>query len=528
MNHWDVLVRTALVGTERQQPSISAAGDDVGELLAQIDLTQPERAVLQGAALLAPWRRAGIQASVANSSPSVPAPPEQQCRCSAEAAQYVALLVLQRLYPDLLPELLKELTANQFRIPEEYLPELLAIGAARSELQPLILPVLGERGRWLATQYHPWSYACRETDASVWQTGTRAERKAFFEALRAANPVQARELLQTTWAEEDPKDRAVFVGLLAIGLSADDEPLLEAALDDRRKEVRSTAADLLARIPTSRLVQRMIERVRPLLTFVPEQKRQLLGLLRGDGARLDIALPATCNPAMQRDGIELKSPRSELGDKAWWLLQMLAAIPPGTWSTLWQATPSTLIETTSRSEWQVALLEGWAWACERHRNVAWAEALVGATPAPVSKDFEPRIWQGRLLHILRGPQLIDVLAPEQREALLAALLQSRREEQRARAWALLPHCRHQWSAAFSRAILNQLRQIGTSSKGQQHVFAHRNLPIYATCVAPALLHEAILNWPDNPEPSSSWDESLGEMLTLLEFRHNMLTTINGG
>ena len=52
----------------------------------------------------------------------------------------------------------------------------------------------------------------------------------------------------------------MFLSVLADGLSLADEPLLEAALDDRAAEVRSWAAYLLARLPGSALGQRMAER----------------------------------------------------------------------------------------------------------------------------------------------------------------------------------------------------------------------------------------------------------------------------
>ena len=43
----------------------------------------------------------------------------------------------------------------------------------------------------------------------------------------------------------------------------DDEPFLESALDDRSREVRQQAADLLTRLPDSRLALRMAERAGP-------------------------------------------------------------------------------------------------------------------------------------------------------------------------------------------------------------------------------------------------------------------------
>src|SRR5262249_7482507 len=153
------------------------------------------------------------------------------------------------------------------RAPEELLPSLFELGRMRGELRETILPVLGARGRWLAAQNPGWEYAAGKSDETVWETGSREQRLAFLAGLRKRGAAQARELLASTWAQESPKDRADFLAALENGLSLDDEAFLESALDDRRKEVRRAAADLLARLPESGLCQRMFERARPLLTF---------------------------------------------------------------------------------------------------------------------------------------------------------------------------------------------------------------------------------------------------------------------
>ena len=72
-----------------------------------------------------------------------------------------------------------------------------------------------------------------------------------------------------------------------------DEPLLEAALDDRAEDVRRWAAYLLARLPGSALGQRMAERA---LRYVRIEY--------GDrGPRLAVTPPAECDAAMRHDGI---------------------------------------------------------------------------------------------------------------------------------------------------------------------------------------------------------------------------------
>jgi len=85
--------------------------------------------------------------------------------------------------------------------------------------------------------------------------------------LRRSDPAQSRDLLQKTWIDDPADQRAEFVKLFIDGLSPTDEPLLESMLDDRSKQVRIAAADLLVRLPHSQLQQRMIARASSLLTF---------------------------------------------------------------------------------------------------------------------------------------------------------------------------------------------------------------------------------------------------------------------
>src|SRR5690606_6998581 len=125
---------------------------------------------------------------------------------------------------------------------------------------------------------------------SEWATSTREERHKLLTHLRGTHPARARELVESTWSQENADERQWQLNALMQGLGAEDEPLLERALDDRGKLVRRTAATLLTRIPQSRLVQRMRERVGALMAHV--------------GNKIDVMLPTAVTPEMLRDGVE--------------------------------------------------------------------------------------------------------------------------------------------------------------------------------------------------------------------------------
>src|SRR5205814_2317622 len=129
------------------------------------------------------------------------------------------------------------------------------------------------------------------------------------------------------------------------------EPFLEAALDDRRKEVRRAAADLLARLPGSRLRRQMEERLRPLIAL----KRGMLG-----GLRFEITLPEQCDAGMTRDGIGSETRPSGVGEKWCWLAEMISMAPPAFWCESWGKRPAELLKAVGESESSELLLVGWA------------------------------------------------------------------------------------------------------------------------------------------------------------------------
>src|SRR5262249_59366693 len=109
-----------------------------------------------------------------------------------------------------------------------------------------------------------------------------------------------------------PDDGAALLGACATGLSLDDEPLLEVALDDRRKEVRIAAVELLAQLPDSAYARRMAERC--------------TACVRVTGGRVEVTPPAACDKGMRRDGISPRPPAG-IGERAWWLEELVTRTP---------------------------------------------------------------------------------------------------------------------------------------------------------------------------------------------------------
>ncbi len=513
---WQDLLTSALVGTARQPLRLPPPSTPLTNRLAELDVTEPERALLGAAALLGLYRHAG-QLPTSDTTPAPePCPPEEQPVCTPRAGEHLALM-LDKGHREVLPEWLKTVSAAGQRVPPQYLVALLDVGQKQSALRSQILPVLGHRGRWLAAQNLAWDYAnadlSRDATAdptqvtSLWETGNRVTRQLLLQQLREQQPAQARDLVAATWDTEKADDRSSFVVTLATSLSMDDEPFLEAALDDRSQAVRRIAADLLSRLPSSRLIERMISRVQPLLAWLP-----------GNPPQIAVTLPDACNPAMIRDNINPNPPRHlSFGEKAWWLVQMLSAIPPAFWTQHWNTSPQQLLTAASHDQaWHHLFLEGWTSAAQRQQDETWIEALLEIRFEEIIKikpDIDNDIQE--LLHLL---------APERVEALILQALDADTKPLHAKHpafWMIETSC-HTWSSDLTHAILTSLRRR-TAEEGRTLDYQVRAMfSEFALRIPPELYAPATDGWPEDSENWKFWSKDVRKMLDILGFRYTML------
>jgi hypothetical protein len=436
---WERVVRAALLGTERQPaPADASTGDPALDGAVAALAEGPAEARLLGtAALLDAWRRAGRRAGRTAAAAPEPAPEDEARICSPLAARVLREILAGAPAP-LLAEWMTLARQAGVVPPHELLPELLRFGMRHADVHGAVAEGIGPRGRWLAAMNPAWGYAAgvAADPAEGWETGTAEERVRILRALRRPEPAAGLALVRSTWATDAPRDRAAFVEALADGLGMDDEPFLESVLDDRRKEVRTAAAGLLAALPGSRLVARATARLVPLLTLhAPDG---LLARLRSGKARVDVELPAACDKAMQRDGIELKPPHGT-GERTWWLQQMLASVPPSFWTAHWGMDAAAVLEAARAGEEGKTLVQGWTEAAIRARDAAWAQALL------------------RTYAYKQGGGYVDGLAralpPETLEPLILDRVQKGGVHNNDPATLLLDAARHPWSRALTHAVV---------------------------------------------------------------------------
>ncbi|MGW0194041.1 DUF5691 domain-containing protein [Nonomuraea sp. NPDC003201] len=373
MTGWEELASTALVGTDRRpyqgdlldDAAVEVARRRAGRKTGAAGPPEqvPGEAEPQEQVPSAAEQReqaAGQRDGSSAASPEAQAAPAEERVAVGRRAAERLVRIMGGEHERLLPEWLAAAAATGRRVPPYVLPELLEKGRRDRSIRVHLGVLAGQRGRWLAGLNPAWAYLLEEPTGETWELGGAADRRAHLRTLRTADPEQARRLLESTWERETPDDRAEFVEVLADGLSMEDEPFLESALDDRRREVRQAAANLLTRLPGSRMSQRMAERARACVTI----SRKVIA----------VEAPHDCDKAMERDGIRPKPPRG-IGERAWWLQQILARAP----LSIWGHPPAALLK-MKIPDWDAEVKAAWVRAAVLQKDPEWARAMFGWDP----------------------------------------------------------------------------------------------------------------------------------------------------
>lgn len=499
------LTAAALMGTARR-PELPAPPAALADLLGT-EAASPAEGLLDAAAATTLALRAGALPRAGAADELPPCPADELPPCGRQAARHLETMLAGRQHA-ILAEWLQALAASKRRAPDASLPALIEVARTEQWLRPLVLATIGARGRWLAGLNPAWAFATRAalpahnpaTLAEVWQTGPRSGRLFLLQALRAEDPAQARALLESTWASERADDRAAFVETLEAGLSMADEPFLEAALDDRGKEVRAAAAALLARLPDSRLAQRMAARGLELV-------QRSGGLL----AKIEVRLPEECNKALQRDGVRPK-PQAGMGERAWWLSEIVRRTPPAAWCAAWSLTPAQILATRAPKEWRELLLKSWAAAAITYADAEWAAALA---------DLAPR-------EAVPLAALIPIISADRRDQLLIRLLADGRPlGSEHPALGPLRAAPGPWSRELTRAaigaIARRFARLDEEALTDWHLRAA--LDEFALAMPPELAEEAIAALPDQLAENRFWAASVQSFAERLRLRRDMYAAL---
>jgi hypothetical protein len=372
-------------------------------------------------------------------------------------------------------------------------------------LREKLLPVLGERGRWLASLNPAWSWVSsgvgtlssgnRETLQREWQEGTIRDRCRALGALRLSDPSEGRALLEAAFKGEKADYRAQLVAVLEHGLGREDEPFLDSCLDDRSSHVREAAAGLLMRLPESGLSKRMLARAEGMLAMAVEgkifKKKKL-----------------TCNPpeeidkSWERDGIAAKAP-SGRGKRAYWAECVLSGVPPAHWVQQLGAEPAALIGAIEDDTFDVAVLTAWT-----RSAVSFAGGESDAWLWPLWER-----WAGRSERLsgkaadesfAQLQQLLPAMTQGDAERGVLQLLEAACKGERSDPLALLTRLPRPWSEEFSRKYLSLARRVIQRSADNAAYQWANSLFTAGKAIPRDVFGEALSPWDVKSAEQSAW------------------------
>jgi hypothetical protein len=455
-------VSSALLGTDRRPAHFEELPEHIQERLG-------DGGLLDAAALATVYKRAGRK-PLRDLEPLPAAPGEDRPLPRPVAIRRLAAM-LGGFQSTALGEWLRAAEARGWGVPPEHLPALADFARNRAEYRPLVVTAAGRRASWLADLNPEWRFlhaaVAESNDQELWTHGNALQRRTWLRVTRQRDPAAALEALREVWPTEAAATRADFLGLLADGLSQQDEEFLESALDDRAKEVRRIAARLLARVQGSQYGERMAQRMWSHLVVSQ-------GVLAVD-------LPKRLSAAMERDGIDSQNPEG-IGKRAWWFLQIVAATPLSVMDLAWLQLP---VEGCAPEVLQAA----WAEAAVREGSVEWARELLRANASTGSRS---------------PAELLRVLPPDEWVRAVPAL---REHMDLAELVGGLPV---PWPASLGSMILDQLVKAGTA----------RGWARLASIAARAVPAD-VLNHPITREPTGEEDTWRRRLVETLIFRREM-------
>lgn len=390
--------------------------------------------------------------------------------------------------------------AQQRRVlPPRLLRLALEAGQRHQALRPVLLEVLGQRGRWLAQFNSSWQYANSSVDGHdddrgdlIWEEGAFVQRLEFFRRLRGTDPARARALLQAQLKELPAKERQAFVALLQHHLHPDDQALLEQLLKDRSGEVRDGAAMLLAQLPESPHAKSLIGWLAPLVTEKQNLMSRLASLVT-DKRQWCCEAPLEVNPAWAAAAISAKRPQhSSMGDRAWWLYQLVRQVPLSWWQSHTGMTPEALLKWAKKTDWSEALYEGWLDRVEPGDD-DWIVAMLNRNNAAYKQQVP----------------LVTLLSPTVREEFWPSTLEKLIADRLLRPFVASYAYDETISEGHSRVLLRSVLPCLKNGKTKFEYDWRSNLLELACMLHP----DSLSSWPSFFEHSEDESSELAEFMT---------------
>jgi Family of unknown function (DUF5691) len=497
------LIRIALLGSDRTE-----IPDQLREQIKALGVEDKDtaRAILRAATKWQMQQKAGyIPPQFEGEWPLAPDIGTEKY-CSPAATRYLQQ-IMNGQYERALPEFFQLATAAGRFLPPEQLPTLLQQAAENSGQAALLQPLLGKHARWLANQHAEWRLLFIPLDADDWEEVGFQQRVHIFRQLRSQDIPKSISLLESCWESLDFRQKKAFLSAMEDTVCLHDEALLEKVLDDRRKEVRKAATELLQALDGSQLLERVWRALDGLMAI--EQGK--------DGKEKPIiGLPEEVTPEMLRDGIDPSQQWLRGGLRASRLGQMIAVIPPARWTATLGKTPAELIEIFAKSDYAIILLQAFSHAAALHTDDDWATAILEFWLYHQHQDrwadFSPKL-------------LCEKLSAEAFNRTAVSALENCEElpKEQDLFTLLVRKNTHPWNDTLTQAFMTKCKAWITSFNSSYWTAVHLKsiLQHAAYHINPNLADSLTKSWPTSSAAWASWEMDIELFFRVLRFRWGM-------
>jgi hypothetical protein len=500
---WKELSKIALLGTERSHLS-DVAKENLTNHGIHMDAEETQ-ILLESAAFFSQIKKAAFLLPKYEGKIIETAEDANEEEIASPKSTHHLSLILNGEYERALPEFIANLEKNKKQLSPKNLPDLLNKSLESRAFWKKIKLAIGKRGWWLLAQNPVWQTLERLPSPDTWAVGTKEERVAFLTFFREQDTSKTLDILSATWEKESWRDKVDFLQALSVGLSKTDEAFLEDCLYDGRKEIRETAASLLAAIPDSELVERMYLRLEELIHF--------------DNDSLKINLPDLPDETAIRDGVNPKS-KKYAGQKMGILYQMLSKVPPSRWERFFDGTPEKVLKLFYQNDWSKTLIQGMVEATILHKNRDWAKPLLEMWLHLGNSD----LWESKQLLTIA-----EILSPSVFNKITIQHLEKNRQllNEKSPVLQLLIGVSHAWNDHLAMLAIGRFQQWLAAAPSHFWDKIHYKTLLHEAAYkcSPNLLEKMKSGWGRSSQAWGLWEAEVEQFLRVLIFRKEMLSEL---
>ncbi len=360
MELWSAISKIALLGTNRTQLS-----KNLKEQLAKYPIdnfSDDTNTILTAAAILTPLRKAGFPLKKAIQEKELPIQKKENY-CSEHSIRHLQA-ILRLAYDQSLVEFLKHAQQQQKILPPEILPFLFDECIKNKTLWNIIRPIIGSRGNWLIRQNEAWESLIIEAKPEDWVIYSKTQQLGMLHFLRATDPSLGLTILKDNWESIPIKNRPAYLKQLEQHLSLADEEFLEKCLDNKRKEARMVAQELLRSLEDSAFEKRMETRFQNWVQFKKSEKSKFVFLKKDalyDSDKRDGFLPL----------MKWRKQQGQIGQ----LYYLMSCLSPKQLEKILDLSPHEIIQVMTRSDNAVVFIQAAIDSTARFGNEKWASKL---------------------------------------------------------------------------------------------------------------------------------------------------------